>query len=141
MAINGEMKQPQWNKHGKIEKFYLRSAFQDLLPHEVIWRRKEGFSDGVGGIAKPWYCWIQENIEKQFPDDYVLSQDNTNIVTVRDEIKSFPSKEAWYYNHIFRKHYGKCIEPVPAYWMPQWKPPDTKDTNDPSGRLMSVFNE
>ena len=37
---------------GKIEKHILREAFEDLLPHEVAWRQKEQFSDGVG------YSWI-----------------------------------------------------------------------------------
>ena len=137
MTINGDMKQPQQH----IEKFYLRKAFEDILPKEIAWRRKEAFSDGVGGLSKPWYQWIQEDIEERFPDNHIISEENGNTITVGDQVEKFPSKEAWYYNHIFRKHYGKCIEPVPAYWMPQWKPPDTKDTNDPSGRLMSVFNE
>jgi len=139
MMINGDMKAPQQN----IEKYYLRKAFEDLLPKEIAWRRKEAFSDGVGGLVKPWYSWIQEDIENQFPDDHILYEDNgTNkAITVGDELGSFPSKEAWYYNNIFRKYYDKCLEPVPAYWMPKWKAPDAKETNDPSGRLMQVFKE
>jgi len=30
-----------------IEKNLLRKAVEDLLPHELLWRRKEAFSDGV----------------------------------------------------------------------------------------------
>ena len=137
MAINGDMKAPQQN----IEKFYLRKAFESILPKEIVWRRKEAFSDGVGGLTKPWYRWIQEDVEKNFPDDYIVLQDEGNIITVGDELKSFPSREAWYYNHIFRKYYDKCVEPVPEYWMPQWTAPNTSKTNDPSGRFMKVFNQ
>lgn len=34
----------------KIEKFLLRSAFHDLMPKEVLWRSKEGFSEALGKI-------------------------------------------------------------------------------------------
>lgn len=35
-----------------IEKKVLREAFEGMMPHEVAWRQKEQFSDGVG------YNWI-----------------------------------------------------------------------------------
>ncbi|KAL3111534.1 hypothetical protein niasHT_016695 [Heterodera trifolii] len=35
---------------GKTEKFLLRNAFQNLLPGEVLWRSKEGFSEALGKI-------------------------------------------------------------------------------------------
>ena len=44
------------------EKYLLRKAFEDDLPNEIVWRRKEAFSDGVGGIQKPFYKHIQENL-------------------------------------------------------------------------------
>lgn len=34
----------------KTEKFLLRNAFQDLLPKEVLWRSKEGFSEALGKV-------------------------------------------------------------------------------------------
>jgi asparagine synthase (glutamine-hydrolysing) len=41
---------------GRIEKFIIRKAFDTpddpYLPHEILWRQKEQFSDGVG------YGWI-----------------------------------------------------------------------------------
>jgi asparagine synthase (glutamine-hydrolysing) len=48
------------------EKWILRVAFEDtgLLPHEVLWRRKEAFSDGVSAETKSWYEEIQERLEK-----------------------------------------------------------------------------
>ena len=39
-------------KDGRIEKWILRKAFEELLPEEIVWRQKEQFSDGVG------YGWI-----------------------------------------------------------------------------------
>jgi asparagine synthase (glutamine-hydrolysing) len=143
MAIDGDLKRP----HHNIEKFYLRKAFENELPKEIVWRRKEAFSDGVGGLTKPWYRWIQEDIESRYPNSYVVAapvsfqHGEASVVTVADQLGSFPSREAWYYNHIFRKYYDKCLEPVPEYWMPQWKAPGAIETNDPSGRLMKIFDE
>ncbi|MGI9539246.1 MAG: asparagine synthase-related protein, partial [Miltoncostaeaceae bacterium] len=32
----------------KPEKLLLRMAFEDMLPHDIVWRRKEEFGDGSG---------------------------------------------------------------------------------------------
>ena len=55
MSINPEDKMI---KDGRIEKWVLRKAFEDMLPKEVAWRQKEQFSDGVG------YSWIDTLKEK-----------------------------------------------------------------------------
>ena len=43
---------------GRAEKALLREAFDDvdapLLPREVLWRRKEAFSDGVSKPERSW---------------------------------------------------------------------------------------
>lgn len=50
--------------HSRIEKFALRDsfAFSGLIPSEVIWRRKEAFSDGVNtdGSTQKWYARSDE---------------------------------------------------------------------------------
>lgn len=40
-----------------MEKALLRDSFknEDLLPYEVLYRRKEAFSDGVSGLKRSWY--------------------------------------------------------------------------------------
>ncbi|SSC12393.1 Asparagine synthetase [Mesotoga infera] len=40
----------EWKLHGKdkTEKWILRKAFEDQLPHEIVWRRKKKFSIGAG---------------------------------------------------------------------------------------------
>lgn len=126
MRLDGCLRKP----HDNIEKYYLRKAFADgYLPDEVLWRRKEGFSDGVGGLEKPWYVHIQEWIEEN------------NIVT-DEQLKTFNevfnnkflSKEALYYYIEYRKNYDHDF--LPNYWMPKWQ-----KVNDPSGRVMPVFDE
>ena len=37
-----------------VEKHLLRTAFSGLLPEDVMWRRKEAFSDGVSGHDRTW---------------------------------------------------------------------------------------
>ncbi len=61
-------------KEGRIEKYILRKAFdvsdepgaQPYLPHDILYRQKEQFSDGVG------YGWIdalKDNAELQVTDE------------------------------------------------------------------------
>jgi asparagine synthase (glutamine-hydrolysing) len=102
------------------EKYTLRKAFEGKLPDEIIWRRKEGFSDGVSSVKKPWYAYIQDHVN--IPDECFNSS-------------KYPSKEAMYYRLIFEKlfpSYNLDIE----YWMPKWS-----NSKDPSGRLIPVYDQ
>ena len=49
-----------------IEKYLLRKSFDldDLLPSEVLWRVKEGMSDGVSSKTKSWFEIIQDQASK-----------------------------------------------------------------------------
>ena len=38
----------QNGKIDKIEKRILREAFEGYLPHDILWRQKDGMSDAVG---------------------------------------------------------------------------------------------
>ena len=57
---------------GRIEKFVLREAFQDLLPESIAWRQKEQFSDGVG------YSWIDSL--KKLCEEKVSDEQRNNFV-------------------------------------------------------------
>ena len=52
----------------RVEKLLLRQAFDsyepELLPTEILWRKKEAFSDGVSGNDGSWYKIITETISK-----------------------------------------------------------------------------
>lgn len=104
------------------EKYLLRKAFEDKLPKEVVWRRKEGFSDGVSGTKKAWYEHIQEKVEDLIPDSLFNS--------IR-----YPSKEAMYYRLLFEKYFPTYNINIP-YWMPNWS-----DATDPSGRMIEAYDE
>jgi asparagine synthase (glutamine-hydrolysing) len=116
MSIKTDLKRPQiFDDTGrKIEKFLLRSACgNSVLPNSILWRVKNGMSDGVGTVYQKW------------------------VQTKAQEIYSglSPSlSEREYYRDIFTCHYSVCLqELIPYTWMPQWSP-DAGD--DPSGLLL-----
>ena len=111
-SLPGELKAP----NGGIEKKILRDAFKDMLPDEVLQRRKDGFSDGVSSKTKSWYEYIRE---------YVKENDNST------------NKEAKYYKDIYDFHYSYFPKPIDTYWMPKW----INCGGNPSGRILKVFEQ
>lgn len=116
------------------EKFILRSAFDNtnLLPHEVLWRKKEAFSDGVSASEKPWHASINEWARTQIPNiDDELANVETNYPHCTPR-----TAEALLYRRLFEQYYGKNQEKViPYFWMPKWSP----ETTDPSARTLSLY--
>jgi asparagine synthase (glutamine-hydrolysing) len=120
LQLSGEMKQPQdgW------EKLILRKAFEDILPPEVAWRRKEGFSDGNSSLERPWKDCITEYVDTIIDDE----EFNNN--------SEFMSKEQLYYRLLFDIYFPNYdVNIVP--WMPKW----SGNLTDPSGRLIKAFDE
>ena len=106
------------------EKWFLRKACDRyLLPNEVLWRKKEAFSDGVSSTEKSWFMEIQERVH--VPDTW---ESNPFGWTPRP-----PTPEAYYYRMLFENYKYKVGDPW-AYWMPRWSP----ETNDPSARTLSL---
>jgi asparagine synthase (glutamine-hydrolysing) len=101
----------------KPEKWILRRAFADsgLLPNDVLWRKKEAFSDGVSGPTKLWYQEIQERVL-----DY--------------EGLSAAEAERKYYEDIYNAHYSQGPVNVPYRWMPRWVA-----ATDPSARTLKQY--
>lgn len=116
------------------EKFILRSAFDqdNLLPSEVLWRKKEAFSDGVSATEKPWHASINEWARTQIPDI-----DDKLASAEQDYPHCTPkTAEALLYRRIFEEHYGKkAALVIPYFWMPKWSP----ETTDPSARTLSLY--
>ena len=81
---------------GRIEKHILRSAFQDHLPPEILWRQKEQFSDGVG------YAWI--DTLKATAEKEVSDQDLARA-SFRFPTNPPATKEAYLYRTIFESHF------------------------------------
>jgi len=116
----------------RMEKYILRKSVEEmdvnLLPKEVLWRRKEAFSDGVSKKEKSWYQIIQEYIENKSCE--YLTED------VEYEFNKPISKESEYYRRVFSKEFTREVERViPYYWMPNWN----NEVKDPSARKLNVY--
>ena len=105
------------------EKYFLRKAFQNYLPKEIVWRRKDGFSDAVSSLEKPWYTYIQDFVD-------------TKITNEMFNPNKYMSKEDMYYKLIFEHHFPNYNLNLPT-WMPKW----SGNLKDPSGRLIKAFDE
>jgi asparagine synthase (glutamine-hydrolysing) len=116
----------------KQEKLLLRQAFAGtgLLPDQVLWRKKEAFSDGVStSDHRSWFQVINEWVDARVSDEEFLSQkDCFQWLTP-------PTKEAYYYRKIFTGHYANSAHVLPYFWMPKWS-----KTSDPSARTLAVYN-
>ncbi|KAF3707833.1 Asparagine synthetase [glutamine-hydrolyzing] [Channa argus] len=126
LSLPEEMRIP---KHG-MEKHLLRESFKglNLIPDEILWRRKEAFSDGVMSEKKSWYTFLQEHVESMVNDD-----------RMEKARKMFPhnppcNKEAYHFREVFEKHYPGRAEWLSHYWMPRWI-----NAIDPSARTLSIY--
>jgi asparagine synthase (glutamine-hydrolysing) len=138
MRLNPEDKRP---KDGRIEKWVVRKAFEDILPESIAWRQKEQFSDGVG------YNWIDTLKEITAA---AISDDKLANARYRFPINTPMTKEEYYYRSIFSEHFpsdsaAACVPSVPsvACSTPEalaWDE-DLKKMNDPSGRAMKDIHK
>ena len=110
-----------------MEKSVLREACKDLLPPDVLWRKKEAFSDGVSnsqGIC--WYQECQERSLQMFPN---WKEDSKHIVHLQPI-----SAESFYYRMLFDTYYPAFENVIPYVWMPAWSP----ETTDPSAKTLKL---
>jgi len=142
IAMNVNPKDKMVNKaEGKIEKWVLRKAFEDLLPESIAWRQKEQFSDGVG------YSWIdtlKEIAEKEVTDEMMAN------AKFRFPQNTPQNKEEYRYRTIFEEHFPSetaaltvpsvpsvaCSTPIALEWDEAFK-----KMNDPSGRAVISVHE
>lgn len=106
---------------GQIEKYILREAFKDdnLLPENVLWRKKEAFSDGVSSQENSWYKQCQ-----------LFKVDETNSQVFLNNPPQ--TSEAYYYRTLFEQYYGNTASYlIPHMWMPRWI-----RATDPSARTL-----
>jgi asparagine synthase (glutamine-hydrolysing) len=117
----------------RIEKYLLRYSFsqdifkdyndRQILPDEILWRKKEAFSDGVSNKGRSLYQILQEKIAKKMTADTGIEYE-ANIET-----------EKLYYKQIFTNLYPNCEHIVPYYWMPKYT-----DAKDPSARTLDIYS-
>ncbi len=119
MRVDTNQKIPQNN----YEKYYLRKTFEEDLPKEIVWRRKDGFSDSNGNFVTDFKEWVEKELS-----DYELFSNQYGCTT----------KEELYYRKIYESFYPKRTNIIPYHWMPKWL---KEDINDPSGALLMDLNE
>ena len=129
VGSHGALKMPM----NGIEKQMLRELFEDDLPEEVAWRRKDGFSDGVSSLQKSWYEYINEFVETQVSDTEYFNEVSKEFYN-GFWINSI-SKEAYYYKKIYNSMFPFYPNPIDHYWMPKW----SGELTNPSGRVLKAF--
>ena len=111
------------------EKYLFRKAFdKEYIPNDILWRRKEAFSDGVSSKDRSWYKIIEENVEKQTTINYDLNKVYTHNPP--------ETLEQLYYRTIFETHYPGQEMNIPYFWMPKYI-----NASDSSARTLDIYNE
>ena len=110
-----------------IEKYILRNSFKNdgLLPDNILFRRKDGMSDGISGNGKKWFEQIEEFVDIEITDYEFLPFKNI-----------YNNKESYYYKKIFNNIFPK-YHPIINFWMPKW----INCFGNPSGRMLDVFDK
>ena len=116
----------------RIEKYIFRKSFSGLLPDDILWRRKEAFSDGVSGHERSWFQIIREYIDTKVTDEeyekYKEFIEYTNVYNTPYD------KESFYYRTIFEKLYTGCEKTIPYFWRHPFC-----EEKDPSARLLQCY--
>ena len=122
------------NNFQQSEKYLLRTSFNKLyfkdytekqiLPDEILWRRKEAFSDGVSSQGRSLFTILQE-----FISDYYHEKNS-------ESYKPCIELEKMYYKEIFDDKFPNLSHILPYFWMPKYT-----DATDPSARTLDVYEK
>lgn len=124
---------PYYRNHNNFygpEKKLLREGFRNnsekqLLPDNILFRRKEAFSDGVSCHGRSLYKILQEQIAEKLNLDNNVNIWEANIKTEKE-----------YYKSIFDKYFPNCSNILPYYWMPKYT-----NAEDPSARTLELYDK
>jgi len=117
------------------EKYLLRNSFRQInfkdvlgrqiLPDEILMRKKEAFSDGVSSQGRSLFVILQELIAQQYSKNALINESYVPSIEL----------EKKYYKDIFDNEFPNCSRLVPYYWMPKYT-----NATDPSARTLDVYN-
>lgn len=131
-TIPAEWRMPTYKN---VEKWWLRKAFDkfQLLPNEVLWRKKEAFSDGVSGETS-WFSIIQNWVNDK------VTTEELESASIRFPYCTPVTKEAYYYRTVFCDIFGDKERLIPGYWQPKWSSNGVcKEYVDPSARTLNIY--
>lgn len=106
-------------------------ADRALLPDEVLWRRKEAFSDGVSGQNRSLYQILQEYCQSKIDETGYFSNE---LQKKQFTINQPKTAEQLYYRRIFEEYYPGMESIVPYFWMPKYV-----EATDASARTLSTY--
>lgn len=143
------------------EKYLIRTAFDEkhfknrdgkmLLPNNILWRRKEAFSDGVSNEKTTTREIIYKHIHSLdshqefvslFEDSNIDNKDNiasllTKVPRTKDVTHLSPETlEQFYYRYVFELYYHGCGKVIPYFWMPNYI-----EATDSSARTLDIYNK
>ena len=101
------------------KKYFLNDNQQSILPNEILWRKKEAFSDGISSKKNSLFSILQEKIN------------------IPIEIYSFntpKTQEQSYYRKIYEENYPYCSQLLNEFWMPKYI-----EATDPSARTLNIY--
>jgi asparagine synthase (glutamine-hydrolysing) len=143
--------------NGQCEKFLLRNAFSKenyvdsrgraLLPAEILWRRKEAFSDGVSKHTRSLYEIIKEYCTQKFIEDDFrefcpdseeetvesICKMNESMFTINGHLMP-TTTEQYYYRKLFESYYPGMGKLLPYFWMPRYV-----TAKDASARTLDIY--
>lgn len=121
------------NNINQMEKYCLRRSFskdcfvtyneKPLLPDDILWRKKEAFSDGVSSKKKSLFEIIQDRIIDEKLCEFTEEMSKVEI-------------EKAYYKKIYESYYPGTLNIIPYYWMPRFS-----NTEDPSARTTEFYED
>ena len=124
------------NNFQKPEKYLLRTSFKkiyfednfgrQILPDEILWRKKEAFSDGVTSQGRSLFTILQEFIAIQYHEKNPIA----------DTYKPCIELEKKYYREIFDREFPNSAHILPYFWMPKYT-----NATDPSARTLCFYKE
>ena len=89
------------------------------MPKEILWRKKEAFSDGVSSKQKSLFTILQDNIKTE---------------KISYEFNSPQTIEQSYYRNLFEKYYSGSYNIIHNFWMPKYI-----NATDPSARTLTIY--
>ena len=120
----------------RMEKYLIRKAFDyiyqndPIIPREILWRKKEAFSDGVSQKEKSWYIMTQDFGKSKISDK--------ELELLKEKYQDYMqpnSHESAYYRKKFDEFFGENAKGcIPYYWLPNWS-----DNKDPSARTLNIY--
>lgn len=128
---------PKWKmfgpQNGQMEKQLLRDSFKGWLPTDILYRKKEQFSDGVSGFGDKnnWIDGISKWVEQRYDDDEFMAKKDRYVYNRPD------TKEKLWYRELFCELFNSdqnSSELLVRQWVPKWS-----GTTDPSGRVQTFW--